>query len=164
MSTAWLSHINLEEIVTSIEVTSIEEVRAAVEAAGKRHYAAASAADAATIDELFCDEAEYSHSDGRNTPKAEYMRMVADGNYRTLKIDHSVESFWLVADDVAVVRGRQLSSGEIGGVVMRETKAASLDVWCHRDGRWQLLAHHNTLIIEKPGEWAKAFKQSHEGA
>jgi uncharacterized protein (TIGR02246 family) len=146
------------------DLTNIEEVRAAVEAAGKRHYAAASAGDTATIDELFCEECEYSHSDGRNTPKAEYMQMVADGNYRTLTIDHSVESIWLVADDVAVVRGRQLSSGPIGGVVMRDTKAASLDVWCHRDGRWQLLAHHMTLVIDKPGEWARAFKQSHQGA
>jgi len=145
-------------------VTNIEEVRAAVEAAGQRHYVAASAGDIATIDELFCEECEYSHSDGRNTPKAEYMQMVADGNYRTLTIDHSVERIWLVADDVAVVRGRQLSSGPIGNVVMRDTKAASLDVWCHRDGRWQLLAHHMTLVIEKPGEWAKAFRETHEDA
>src|ERR1700722_12608215 len=113
----------------------IDEVRAAVEAAGKRHYAAASAGDAATIDELFCDEAAYSHSNGINTPKAEYMQIVGEGNYRTLHIDHSVEDIWLLADDVAVVRGRQVSSGEIGRVVMKETKAASLDVWCYRDDR-----------------------------
>ena len=143
-----------------VNLTNIEEVRAAVEAAGKRHYAAASAGDTATIDELFCEECEYSHSDGRNTPKAEYMQMVADGNYRTLKINHSVEDIWLLADDVAVVRGKQISSGKIGGVVMNDTQAASLDVWCHRDGRWQLLAHHMTLVVE-PGEWAKAFKESH---
>ncbi len=159
-----MSDINLEVDVTTIDLTRIEEIRAEVEEAGRRHYAAASAGDAKTIDELFCEEAAYSHSEGRNTPKPEYMQMVADGHYRTLKIDHSVEDMWLVADDVAVVRGRQLTSGEIGGVTMRETKAASLDVWVHRDGRWQLLAHHMTLVIEKPGAWAKAFRESHADA
>jgi ketosteroid isomerase-like protein len=138
----------------------IDEVREAVEAAGQRHYTAASACDTATIDELFCEDVAYSHSNGVNTPKAEYMQMVAEGNYRTLHIDHSVEDMWLLADDVAVVRGSQLSSGRIGGVVMNETKAASLDVWCFRDDRWQLLAHHMTLVVEN-GAWTKAFKESH---
>jgi uncharacterized protein (TIGR02246 family) len=141
-------------------MTRIDEVREAVEAAGKRHYAAASAGDTATIDELFCEEAAYSHSNGVNTPKGEYMQMVADGNYRTLAIDHSVEDIWLLADDVAVVRGRQVSSGKIGHVEMKETKAASLDVWCYRDDRWQLLAHHMTLVLED-GAWTKAFNETH---
>jgi hypothetical protein len=145
-------------------VTRIDEVRAEVEAAGQRHYDAASAGDTATIDELFCDEAAYSHSNGVNTPKDEYKKMVAEGNYRTLKINHSVEGIFLVADDVAVVRGKQISSGKIGGVEMKETRAASLDVWCHRDGRWQLLAHHMTLVVDAPGEWAKAFEESHKDA
>jgi hypothetical protein len=163
----WGNFDDRTDLVSSSEteagVTKIEEVRAAVEAAGQRHYEAASAGDTATLDELFCEEAAYSHSNGINTPKAEYLQMVADGNYRTLKINHSVKDIWLVADDVAVVRGQQISSGKIGGVVMRDTKAASLDVWCLRDGRWQLLAHHMTLVVAND-DWAKAFKETHKDA
>jgi hypothetical protein len=39
---------------------------------------------------------------------------------------------------------------------MVNTEAASLDVWCHRDGRWQLLAHHMTLRLG-PDAWHRAF-------
>ena len=139
-----------------LKTIEIEEVRRAVEAAGRQHYAAAIAGDAAAIDELFCDEAIYSHSEGRAEDKSSYMDRVATGRYRGLEIDHSVEHIWLLGDDVAVVRGRQISSGGVGNVEMENTEAASLDVWCHRDGRWQLLAHHMTLRLG-PDAWHRAF-------
>jgi ketosteroid isomerase-like protein len=124
---------------------SVEDVRKAVEAAGKQHYAAASACDTTAIDELLCDDVVYSHSNALRDDKSGYLDKVASGLYRTLEIDHSVDHVWDLGD-VAVVAGTQISSGAVGSGTMDRTESKSLDVWCRRDGRWQLLAHHMTLV------------------
>jgi ketosteroid isomerase-like protein len=123
-----------------------DSARDAVAAAGKRHYAAASAGDTATIDELFADDVIYGHSSGLREGKSAYLQRVATGLYRELTIDHSADQVWVMGD-VAVVAGSQRNSGKVGSYEWPEPQeSVSLDVWCHRDGRWQLLAHHMTLV------------------
>jgi hypothetical protein len=142
----------------------VEEIRKAVEEAGRRHYAAASAGDTEALSELLADELIYSHSNGVNTPKAEYLQMVADGHYVTMgmTVDHSVESLVVLSDDVVVVRGKQISNttGAEGRFKMDDTQASSLDVWVNRDGRWQLVGHHMTLVLDGAA-WGRAFAASH---
>jgi hypothetical protein len=64
-----------------------------------------------------------------------------------------------LGDDLAIARGKQISNttGEGGGMTMKDVEASSLDVWVNRDGRWQLVGHHTTLVVT--GEnWRKAFE------
>ena len=123
-----------------------DDVRAAVITAGKRHYAAASAGDAAAVAELFCDDVLYSHSNGLREGKGAYLERVESGMYRELKIEHEPDHVWVLGD-VAVVAATQASTGKVGHYEWPEPKqSVSLDVWCRRDGRWQLLAHHMTLL------------------
>jgi ketosteroid isomerase-like protein len=123
-----------------------DDAREAVAAAGKRHYAAASAGDTAAIDELFADDVVYGHSSGLREGKSAYIERVATGLYRELTIEHSADQIW-VFGDTAIVEGSQRNSGRVGSYVWPEPQeSVSLDVWCHRDGRWQLLAHHMTLV------------------
>jgi ketosteroid isomerase-like protein len=120
--------------------------RDAVTAAGKRHYAAASAGDTAALGELLADDVVYAHSSGLREGKGGYLERVARGQYRELVVEHSADQVW-VTGDVAVVAGTQRSSGRVGPYEWPEPQTSvSLDVWCHRDGRWQLLAHHMTLV------------------
>ena len=140
-----------------------EDVRAAVVAAGKRHYAAASAGDAEAIDELFADDAIYSHSNGERDDKAGYIRRVASGQYRSFVIDHSADHVWTLGDDVAVVAGTQITSDTGANGLLSDTRSASLDVWCRRDGRWQLVAHHMTLVLDSAA-WRRAFRAAMERA
>jgi hypothetical protein len=128
-----------------------ENVRAAIAAAGKLHYAAASAGDSATLDGMLSDDVLYGHSSGLREGKRAYLDRVASGLYRELTVEHSADQVWVVGD-IAVVAATQRSSGKVGPYEWPEPQeSVSLDVWCHRDGRWQLLAHHMTLVKAPPG-------------
>jgi uncharacterized protein (TIGR02246 family) len=120
--------------------------REAVIAAGKRHYEAAIAGDTSTVASLLCDEVAYTHSNGLREGKSGYLEKVASGLYRGLKLEYSASEVW-VFDDVAVVTATQLNSGQVGSHDWTTPQeSVSLDVWCRRDGRWQLLAHQVTLV------------------
>jgi len=101
----------------------------------------------------------YSHSDGSTDDKSGYLDRVTAGAYRTMTVDHSVEYLIPLGDDLAILRGKQISNttGEGGGVKMNDVEASSLDVWVKRDDRWQLVGHHMTLVVS--GEkWRKTFE------
>lgn len=128
-----------------------EQIRREVEDAGRRHYAAANSGDAEALAPLLGEELVYSHSDGHSDTKAEYLaNSVANENYvkMGMHVDHSVERLVVLRDDVVMVRGKQISNttGGDGRFKMTDQEAASLDVWVKREGGWQLVAHHMTLV------------------
>jgi ketosteroid isomerase-like protein len=135
-----------------------EVIRREVEDAGRQHYAAACAGDTAELDRLLAAELVYSHSDGSTDDKVAYLDRVIAGNYRTMTVEHSVEYLIPLSDELAVVRGKQISNttGETG-VKMENVEASSLDVWVNRDGRWQLVGHHMTLVLTGDA-WRRAFE------
>jgi hypothetical protein len=137
----------------------VEAIRKDVEDAGRQHYAAASAVDTAALDELLADDLVYSHLDGSTEDKAAYLDRVTAGTYRTMTVDHEVEYLIPLSDDLAIVRGKQISNttGEGGGLKMKDVEASSLDVWVNRDDRWQLVGHHVTLVVTGE-DWRKAFE------
>jgi uncharacterized protein (TIGR02246 family) len=127
---------------------STEDARAAVTAAGKRHWDAAMAADGDAIEELFCDDVAYYHSIGSLDTKSEYQERVASGLYRDAKIGFSPDQVFVIGD-TAVVTATVVVSGKIGGAMLdEERKHVAVDTWCRRDGRWQLLAHAITPVRE----------------
>jgi uncharacterized protein (TIGR02246 family) len=144
----------------------VEEIRREVEDAGRRHYAAAMAGDAEACAELLAEELVYTHSNGlTDYGKAAYLHdHVASGNYVAMgmTVDHSVDRIVVLRDDVAMVKGKQISNttGGEGRFKMEGQEAGSLDIWVKREGRWQLLAHHMTLV-RSPDAWRKAFEASH---
>jgi hypothetical protein len=138
---------------------SVEATRAAVEEAGKRHWAAVCAADTASLDQLLADDLVYTHSDGSTDDKPAYLARVSAGEYATMTVDHTVDYFIHLSDDLAIARCSDIanSTGEVHGVTMNGLEASSLDVWARRDGRWQLVGHQTTLVMIG-GNWRKAFE------
>ena len=65
----------------------VEEIRAEVEAAGKRHYAAAGVSDEQAIDELLADDVAYTHSNGLREGKDGYMERIVNKQYEGWNIE-----------------------------------------------------------------------------
>src|SRR5258708_24262162 len=98
----------------------VEQIRKQIEDAGKRHLAAAMAGDTETLDQLLADELLYTHSNGfTDADKAAYLAFIKAGGYGTqgMHVEHSVERIIVLSDDVAIVKGKQITNtvGEIGG-------------------------------------------------
>jgi uncharacterized protein (TIGR02246 family) len=129
-----------------------DAIREAVASAGQRHLAAAMAADTEALGELIADDVLYSHSDGIAEDKAAYLAKVASGIYLKIRMENSPDHIRVLGDDVAVVRGTTTSnSAPDSPYRMDNLKASILDVWVHRDGRWQLVEHHVTLVGTQHG-------------
>jgi uncharacterized protein (TIGR02246 family) len=134
------------------ETVDVEAIRAAVADAATRHIAAAMAADTDALGDLIADDVLYAHSDGIPEDKDSYLRRVASGLYLTIAMNHSVDHIRVLGDDVAVVRGTTISNSTPESAYrMDNLKAYILDVWAHRDGRWQLVEHHVTLADTRHG-------------
>ena len=117
----------------------------AVVAATNRLYEATRTGDAATLEQLLCDELGYFHSNGGRDQKSSILEKVGSGMYRGVtEIDFSPEQTWVIGD-VAVVVATVATRGKVGEYSMDRRAVSSLDVWRYLDGRWQLLAHHLTL-------------------
>jgi Domain of unknown function (DUF4440) len=138
----------------------VEQIRREVEEAGQRHYAAAHSGDVEALAPLLGEELVYSHSNGLADYNSGYLDdHVATRNYLPMGMhtDHSVDRLVVLRDDVVMVRGKQISNTTGGQFKMQDQEACSLDVWVKRDGRWQLVAHHMTLV-RSPESWRKAFE------
>jgi uncharacterized protein (TIGR02246 family) len=134
------------------EAVDVDAIRDAVADAGRRHVAAAMAADTDALGDLIADDVLYAHSDGIPEDKDSYLRRVASGVYLTIAMDHTVDHIRVLGDDVAVVRGTTVSNSTPESAYrMDNLKAYILDVWAHRDGRWQLVEHHVTLADTRHG-------------
>jgi len=130
----------------------VDDIREAVEGAGRRHLAAAMAADTQTLADLIADDVLYSHADGVAEGKDAYLARVAAGLYLTIAMEHSADHIRVLSDDVAVVRGTTISNTTPGSAFkMENLRASVLDVWARRDGRWQLVEHHVTLFGTQHG-------------
>jgi len=142
----------------------VEKIRKEVEDAGKQHLAAAMTGDVATLDSLLADELIYTHSNGfTDADKASYLAFIASGNYGTqgMSVDHSVARIVALDEDLAIIKGKQITNTSgANGLKWNSVEATSLDTWIRRDGRWQLIAHQSTLVLD--GEaYRKAFAASH---
>jgi hypothetical protein len=143
----------------------VEAIRREVEDTGKRHLRASMAGDAEALDPLLAEELIYTHSNGfTDATKADYLAFVRSGAYvaQEMKVEHSVDRFIAVSDDLAIVRGKQITNttGTGGRSKWEDVEAASLDIWIRRDGRWQLIAHQSTLVLDVDA-YRKAFAASH---
>jgi ketosteroid isomerase-like protein len=140
-----------------------DQIRKEVADAAKAHYEAAMAGDTDALAQLIGDDVVYSHTNGVAEDKAAYLDRVARGTYRTMRIRHTADHIWVLSDDAAAVRGTTSSSttGETR-FRMDNLGCAALDVWVRRDGRWQLVAHLISLLMDDETfsrVWEAAFRR-----
>jgi hypothetical protein len=143
----------------------VERIRAEVEAAGKEHLAAATAGDVETVDRLIADEIFYTHSNGfTDADKAAYLEFIRSAHYVDIgmTVEHEVERIIVLNEDLAIVKGRQVTNNTSPtiGVKWTDVRATSTDTWIRRDGRWQLIAHQSTLVLDGDA-YRKAFVAGH---
>jgi hypothetical protein len=144
-----------------------ETIRNEIEDAGKRHLEAAMSGDVEALEPLLAEELFYTHSNGfTDADKAAYLSFIAGGTYvrAAMTVDHSVERIIVLSDDLAIIKGKQITNtGNGSGVTGKnwdDVEATSLDTWIRRDGRWQLLAHQSTLVLDREA-YGRAFAASH---
>jgi uncharacterized protein (TIGR02246 family) len=128
----------------------VEAIQETITGLAGRHYVAATAGDIETLAQMIGDDVVYTHTDGRSEDKSSYLDRVARGTYRRMTTTHSPDHVWILSDDVAVVRGttRATTTGD-GAIKMDNLECAVLDVWVMRDARWQLIAHHISLVLDE---------------
>jgi ketosteroid isomerase-like protein len=99
-------------------------------------------ADVARLARLLADDLSYTHSDGRRDTKASFLALVAGPDLRYQGVDFSNQTV-IDCGTAAVVHGvarmRLLRDG-----ALQDYQVLFLDVWAHREGRWQMVAWQAT--------------------
>ena len=108
-----------------------------------RRYEAMLGADTDALAALLADELVYTHSDGSQDNKAEYLQKVADGSYHYRSIDHGVSQV-VRAGDAVLVRGWMRTDVDVNGVA-RSLDTMSLAIWC-LGSEPRLIAYASTAI------------------
>lgn len=110
-------------------------------------YEAMLKADTANLAALFSDEAKYTHSDGSQDSKSEYLRKVQDGLYRYHSIEYGVDHIVSVGSAI-LVHGWMKADAEVHGAP-RKLDNISLAVWGLDGSRWQLFAYVSTRLVRR---------------
>lgn len=125
----------------------VDSIRRDVEDACERQLATAMAADTDGLGELIADDVLYSHGDGIAEDKAAYLARVARGLYLTIDMKHTAMHVRVLSDDIAVSRATMVSNSTPESAYrMDNLESSVLNVWARRDGRWQIVEHHVTLL------------------
>jgi hypothetical protein len=114
----------------------------------RKRVAAMVARDLAFLDQVLADDLTYTHSGGRTDTKSSFMKLIADPTHAYLGVDYSHEEVRACGRDAAVVRG-------VAQITLRGADGAPVsypvlfvDVFEHRDGRWQMVAWQATRAPE----------------
>ena len=109
----------------------------AVRAAHEAFVKAAKAGDAATLDKLFADGLQYSHSNTKLETKKEAIDALVKS-----KSNFEVHSQTIhVYGNAATIRAKVTAHGPTG-----DTPLTMLQVWVKKGGNWQLVERHTTRI------------------
>ena len=116
----------------------------AVLSAEDRRFDAMVRADTAALRSLLADGLTYTHSDGAQQSKAEFLQTIGNGalRYQSIKPEGRVVR---LRGDVGVVTGRSAMRVTVGGEVHAFT-IQYLAVYQRRSGQWQLLAWQSTRL------------------
>jgi hypothetical protein len=109
-------------------------------------YRAMLKADTSTLAVLLSDQAIYTHSDGSQDSKAEYLQKVTNGIYRYRSIEYGVTG--IVSLGSFLVHGWMKANVDVHDVT-RQLDNVSLAVWSFVGSRWQLAAYASTRIARR---------------
>jgi hypothetical protein len=116
----------------------------AVLSAEDRRFDAMVRGDTAALRSLLADGLTYTHSDGAQQSKTEFLQTIGNGalRYQSIKPEGRLVR---VRGDVGVVTGRSAMRVTVGGEIHSFT-IQYLAVYQHRRGQWQLLAWQSTRL------------------
>jgi ketosteroid isomerase-like protein len=121
-------------------VTDAAEIRALED----RRYAATTAGDLATLEELFADTLVYTHSSGAIDTKASYLDSLRSGRLRYRVMDRLQEDI-TVYDGAAVVSSRVRLEITVGGVDRTINGQATI-TWVRQGDTWRFAAWQSTPV------------------
>lgn len=110
------------------------------------------AADVEGASRLVADDVAYWSHSGQRRTKDDLMRLVQQvgGSELSAAATEIVDPQVRDLGDVAVFTARIVDSGIKPGADRRwRLESAVTDVWARRDGRWQLVAVHETVLSEQ---------------
>jgi len=96
-------------------------------------------------DRLLADNWVNINPDGSITTKAKLMEFLKDGSFKIISIDND-EVMVRVYGDAAVVTGRSTTQRAGQGSEVNTRQVRFTRVYARRQGRWQVVSAHNTLI------------------
>ncbi|MEZ5264210.1 MAG: nuclear transport factor 2 family protein [Acidimicrobiales bacterium] len=119
------------------------DVTAEIRAMEDRRYAAMIAADVAALDELLCDDLQYTHSNAVVDTKQSLCGLLSSGKlaYRRRPVIDTVRVF----GDSAILTGSMELDVSVGGAE-RTVKGRFTDVWVRDGGRWRFAAWQSTPL------------------
>jgi ketosteroid isomerase-like protein len=100
--------------------------------------------DRAFVDDLLADDWTSTDYQGHAWTKANVLALFGAGGPTFTKMEIDVDKVRLVGD-VAIVTGRSVSEGRIGGRDLSITQRYT-DVYVRRDGRWRIVASQGTQV------------------
>jgi ketosteroid isomerase-like protein len=122
-----------------------EDGAKAIEAATHALLTATVTADADGYAQLVSDNLLYVHSTGDHDNKESVLEKVGAGQYGAVaKIEYEPTNIWVIGD-IGLAIGT-LTPVLKEGASFPARPVSAVDVWQHRDDRWQLLVHHLTPI------------------
>jgi len=109
----------------------------------KKWDSALCAADLAALDQIYASEVKLTSTEGVDT-KESWLKMVKSGEYKcsnpvTSELD--VKTYGDFAVCTGIWKASEIFKGEKSEDPMRFT-----DIWMKRDGRWQVIASHVSLV------------------
>lgn len=123
-----------------VDSASIRQVVAAED----QRFAAMLHADTAALDQLLATDLTYTHTDGEQNNKAEFLRILGTGTLRYAAIVPEVREV-RVDGAIAVVAGRSAMRVESGGQAYA-FRIRYLAVYRHGARGWELIAWQSTRL------------------
>ncbi|MEZ5235999.1 MAG: nuclear transport factor 2 family protein [Acidimicrobiia bacterium] len=120
------------------------DVTAEIRAMEDRRYAAMIAADVAALDELLCDDLQYTHSNAVVDTKQSLCGLLSSGKL-AYKAARPVIDTVRVFGDSAILTGSMELDVSVGGAE-RTVKGRFTDVWVRDGGRWRFAAWQSTPL------------------
>ena len=123
---------------------AMTDVTAEIKAMEDRRYAAMIAADMAALDELLCDDLQYTHSNAVVDTKESLCGLLSSGKL-SYKAARPVIDTVRVFGDSAILTGSMELDVSVGGAD-RTVKGRFTDVWVRDGDRWRFAAWQSTPL------------------
>lgn len=100
--------------------------------------------DRATLERIVADDLLYVHTSATQEDKPLYLERVTGDYYKYQSLEYVKRSFRVLGETV-LVNGDIRINVIVNGMA-RALLSRYLQVWAHRDGRWQMVSWQSTLV------------------
>jgi ketosteroid isomerase-like protein len=124
--------MNATEMISEIEATDARREQAVI------------ARDMATLNEILGEDLIYVHSSGMAEDRSLYLSRVAEGFYVYRGFEILARQYRFFGDTVLVNADIKIDVVARGNAKLLMSRVCQ--AWVRRDGRWQLVTWHSTLM------------------